>query len=49
MPFGFREQVRLHGGWIDCNVSASEGIKTGVTWVVGRAEQTNRAKSAPTN
>ena len=27
----------------------SEGIRTGVTWIVGRAEQTSRAKSAPSN
>lgn len=27
----------------------SEGIRTGVSWVVGRAEQTNRAKLAPSN
>ena len=26
-----------------------EGIRTGVTWIVGRAEQTSRAKSAPSN
>ena len=26
-----------------------EGIRTGVSWVVGRAEQTNRAKLAPSN
>lgn len=44
-----KEHLPLHG-ILNCIVfEYSEGIQTGVTWVVGRAQQTNRAKSSPSN
>lgn len=45
----FKEHQPLHGNTSFALFDHSEGIQTGVTWVVGRAQQTNRAKSSPSN
>ena len=47
--FRFQGTSALTWWKMKSGISSSEGIRTGVTWIVGRAEQTNRAKLSPSH